>query len=134
MTEQTIPAPQSKKRSPLQRLGCGVLLVIWFAMLMLPCFLGILATQGQITISTGNAPGQELRIWLIMEPFERGLGISSASARYDGDNRFCLDTSVNYLMWAGNVEPSPYTECYERENANAAWTFISADSNEDDER
>jgi hypothetical protein len=112
---------QAPRRSPIRRAGCIVLLVIWFGILLLPCFLIMLAVQGEITISTGGAPGQQTRLWLVSEPDERGLGISSASAIQSAPDAVCVETSVRFYLWAGSSEPSVYCECYQRENADSAW-------------
>ncbi|MFN8565855.1 MAG: hypothetical protein U0703_30415, partial [Anaerolineae bacterium] len=57
--------PSKPRRSPLRRAGCIVALVIWFGILLLPCFLVVLAVQQEISIPTGGAPDQRLRLWLI---------------------------------------------------------------------
>jgi hypothetical protein len=114
------------RRSPLRRLGCVVGLVIWFTVLLLPCFLLILATQSEITISTGSAPGQQTRLWLISEADERGLALSTTSAWQDGENALCVQTDVRFLLWAGSSEPLSYCECYQRGSAGEAWSFTES--------
>ena len=77
--EAAVQTPIASHRSPLRRLGCGCALLFWFLLLLSPCVFIVLATQGQITFSQGDLPGQELRIWLIQEAKEQGLGISTTS-------------------------------------------------------
>lgn len=118
MTEeapQTSPPP--KPRSPLRRLGCIILLVIWFAVLLSPCLLIVLATQQEIVVSTGGAPGQQARLWLISEIDARGLAFSSASVSEQGESAICVQTDVRFFLWAGSAEPVSYCECYERDSA-----------------
>jgi hypothetical protein len=75
------------KRSPLRRLGCAVGLLLWAIIMISPCFLCVLATQGQITVTLGNAPDQQARVWLVNEARERGVGISWPTARYTQDQK-----------------------------------------------
>ncbi len=117
--------PSPRRRSPLRRLGCGIALVLWFLILLLPCGLFTLATQGQITISQGGLPGQEIRLWLIMEVEQRGLGISSTSAHGGDPNAVCLQTNVSYALWAGRAAPTTYCEGYERADSASPWALVS---------
>jgi hypothetical protein len=119
------PAPVRRRRSPLRRLGCGIALVFWFLVLLLPCALFTMATQGQITISQGGLPGQEIRVWLIMEIEQRGLGVSSTSVHGSDPNALCLQTNVSYLLWAGRADPTTYCDCYARPDAQNAWELVS---------
>jgi hypothetical protein len=122
----TIPeAPARQRRSPLRRLGCGIALVLWFLLLLLPCALFTMATQGQVTISQGGLPGQEIRLWLIMEIEQRGFGVSSTSVHGDDANALCLQTNVSYLLWAGREDPNTYCDCYARADADSAWELVS---------
>ncbi len=127
-SEPVLPvAPVPPRRSRLRRVGCGVILAIWFLLLLTPCVLVYLATQGEITISTGSVPGQELRLWLMTEDRNRGVGISSAAvAGGNGTTDICLQTDVRYLLWAGRGENASYCECYTRTSPDVAWTSAAA--------
>lgn len=122
MTE-TSPKP---RRSPLRRAGCIVALVIWFAILLLPCFLVVLAVQQEISIPTGGAPDQRLRLWLISEADERGLALSTASVHQQTATEICVQTDVRFLLWAGSAEPLSYCDCYERGGESAEWASTSS--------
>lgn len=113
------------KQSRLRRGGCAVLLVLWFLILLLPCFCLALATQGEIVIPQGGAPGQVIRVWTIMEADQRGLGVSSTSAQEQNANALCVETITHYLLWMGSEVPSTSCECYERASANAPWSTTS---------
>lgn len=126
VTVNTLPP----RRSPLRRIGCGLLLVIWFSILLLPCFLIVLAVQQEIVVSQGGAPGQQLRLWLISEADERGLGISTASVRQTSPNALCVQTNVRFLMWSGHDDPLAYCDCYERADEDAPWSSVSSASGE----
>ena len=99
------------QRSPLRRPGCVAGLILWFLALLAPCFLIMLAVRGEITITTGSAPDQLLRIWLIQEAKERGVGISNTSVQRDGET-ICVQTNVNFVLWRGEAQPTHYCECY----------------------
>jgi hypothetical protein len=126
------PSPPSRFRW-FARGGCALLTVVWFLILLLPCFFIVLASQQQITISQGGLPDQQIRIWLIMESAQRGLGFSStatypvkeAGLPTDG---VCLQTNVSYILWQGQGEASQYCECYSGSGDN--WTPIKSYSSE----
>jgi hypothetical protein len=83
-------------------------------LLLTPCLVIVLATRGEISISTGSAPDQELRIWLVMEARSRGLGVSNASL-HEQDSATCVQTDVQFWLWQGSEAPTSYCECYTRE-------------------
>jgi hypothetical protein len=99
--------------------------LIWFVLLLLPCFLIVLAVQQEIVISTGGAPGQQTRLWLISEADQRGLGISTTSTRQTTPNAICVETNVHFYLWAGKSDPSSYCDCYQRESADSPWSQTS---------
>ena len=125
------PIPEAPpRRSPIRRAGCIVALVIWFVILLLPCFLIVLAVQQEIVITTGSAPGQELRLWLISEADERGLGLSSASVYQSSANALCVETNVHFLLWTGHSDPVLYCDCYQRASASAEWAQTDSTAGE----
>jgi hypothetical protein len=115
------PVVKPKRRSPLRRIGCGILLVFWFALLLTPCFLITLAVQQEVRITTGPVPGQELRVWLIMEAETRGLGVSTGNVATQTETSLCLQTDIRYFLWQGSEAPVSYCECYQRSDASEAW-------------
>lgn len=119
-------SPSPPPRSRIRRLGCIVLLVVWFAILLLPCFMIALAVQREIVITQGDIPGQQIRFWLIMETRNRGIGISSASVIGDAETDVCVQTTVNYVLWQGTEnETSVYCECFTRDPSEAGWSLTS---------
>ncbi len=120
--ETSVPISEPRRRNPLRRVGCIIALVVWFLILLLPCFLIVLAVQQEIVISTGGAPGQQTRLWLISEADERGLGVSTTSTRQSNENAICVETDVHFYLWAGKSDPSSYCDCYQRENASTPWS------------
>jgi hypothetical protein len=117
--------PPPRKRGPLQRLGCGIALVLWFLLILSPCILFMLASRGELTLTLGSAPGQTARVWLVMEADERGLGYSwpTVHARDDG-RALCVQTDVSFALWQGQAEPISYCECYQRAAEDASWDFV----------
>ncbi len=122
------PIAAPRRRSPIRRAGCIIVVVFWFLILLLPCFLIVLAVQQEIVISTGSAPGQQTRLWLISEAEERGLALSTTSTRQSDENAVCVETDVRFYLWAGKSDPTSYCDCYQRENANASWSQASTAS------
>lgn len=119
--EQEEPVIVRKKRGPFARLGCALGLVIWAVLILSPCILVALAARGEISITTGDAPEQRLRIWLIMEAAERGVGISTASIHEQANGQTCVQTDASFLLWQGKADPVSYCECYQHETGSEDW-------------
>lgn len=121
-----VPASGPQKRHPLRRPGCVAALVLWFALLIvIPVALFMLLTQGQIVIPLGDAPEQEVRIWLLSEAQVRGFGIANAWQAARSETAVCVEHDVRFLLWMGEQAPSRYCECYARVDATADWSFLS---------
>lgn len=119
-TEESAPP----KAGCLRRLGCMGALVIWFIVMLFPCFVMALVFQKEISITTGELPDQRMRLWLVMEPRQEGLGFSNVSVTTDGA-RACMQTHVTFWLWEGEAEPSEYCECYLRDAENERWLLES---------
>jgi hypothetical protein len=133
MSEQPKPAKQPSliyinvppRRSPLRRIGCSILVVMWFIILLLPCFCFALALQGEISVQLGDVPGQSLRIWLLNESDQRGLGISRpVVSAHDG--QVCIQTQVSFVMWAGSATGTSFCDCYTRSDGETVWNLMSS--------
>lgn len=108
--EQSLPARRPPSVWRRVRLGC--FLIFWLLFILSPCLLVTLASVGQLSISQGVLPGQELRVWLIMEVDHRGLGFSGTALLSRGDQQ-CLQTDVRYWLWQGQQQPLSYCDCYQ---------------------
>lgn len=117
-----LPELTTTRRRPLRRVGCIIGLLLWVLLMVAPCGLFLLATQGQFTLSLGSAPHQEARLWLINEARVRGLALSLPSVHQTAANGLCVQVDTHFLLWAGSGEPATFCECYTRANANADWT------------
>jgi len=125
--EPTNEPMNQTRRSPLRRLGCIIALIFWFALLLVPCLLLVMATQGQIAVSQGSLPGQQIRVWLIMEADERGFGVSSTSAQQTDPNTACLQTNTRFLLWVGDADSLSYCDCYARDETASTWQTTSTE-------
>jgi hypothetical protein len=100
----------------LGRVGCGVLVVLWFLLLLTPCLVVVLLTQREIVLIHSDVPNDDFRIWLISEPRERGFAISNARRVSAANNAVCTLTDVRFIMWQGKGDPIHYCSCYTRQN------------------
>lgn len=117
-----VEAGASPRRHPLRRLGCGTVLILWFLLLLTPCFLLTLAVQQEIVITTGSLPGQQFRVYLISEAMQRGVVVSNSTiVGRQSENNACLETHVRYLLWTGSEESSTYCECFSRTGGENEW-------------
>lgn len=127
--------PQTKQlkfpvnRSRVRRIGCVLMTIVWFIVLLTPCFCITLATQGEIAIRVGNIPGNSYRIWLVNESRQRGLGISRPSLVTEAENsRQCIQTDVSFILWMGSQEATSYCECYTPGVGTSEWELASSQS------
>ena len=116
-------------QNPLGRLGCGLAVLLWFLILLLPCGMIYLATGGSIVIPNSNIPEPEqhprFEIQLVMEIENRGLKLNSSSIASETETQLCIANSVTYLLWesADSATNSQYCQCYERATSDAEWAY-----------
>lgn len=119
-------------RSPIGRFFFGVALVIWFAILLLPCAMFSLATTGTIRIPHINAPQPETQpffeINLLMSVEQRGLQFVRSVIVAGSDEQQCVETHVSYLMWFtdGTNENAIFCDCFAREQREGRWTLVDS--------
>lgn len=128
MTEQPPPI-QPPKRSLLNRIGCWILVVFWFILILTPACLLVLAIQGEIALWHGSgfpesASHPLLQAKLLMDADTRGLNITSSSLVDVAGDQTCVQTHVRYLLWQGRGQNVSYCDCYTRENTD--WTFVAS--------
>ena len=120
MTKPDSPA----RRNSLKRLGCLILLMLWFALLLLPCGLFYLAANGEIRLQHGDIPQSHahplLLISLVSEQNERGLRIEASHA-LAVEPGLCVETAVRFVLWqsSGGDQNARYCDCYTRGAADA---------------
>ncbi len=113
-----------KIRRVLRRIGCGILIVLWFMLLTLPCLAVVLATQHEIVLAHSDIPDDNFRIWLIQDARQRGIAISN-SRRVDGPNgAICTVTDGKFLMWQGQpADPPHFCSCYTHQDNT--WSSVA---------
>lgn len=137
MSEQEIEIIESETtqaKSPLRfakRLGCGILLVIWFAILLIPGAMFWLASGRQIQIPQADVPDPHqhplFQVNLIMDAQNRGLQFTQTSIHKIDDLNLCVQGNVNYLLWQSDdtATPATYCQCYERSSSESDWVFTT---------
>lgn len=117
------PSRPVRPKGLLRRISCGLGLVIWAILILSPCAFILIATQRDITIRLGDLPGQALRIWLIEEVGERGIGISTPLVIGDpASGTACVQVSSRFILWMGQGEPATVCECYARQGET--WEYL----------
>lgn len=120
------------KKSLPRRLGCWLLIVIWFLILLTPCGLFYLAANGEIRLDHSQIPEPHahprLLISLISESQDRGLRIESSTIKAVGDDsQLCVETAVTFLLWqsSGGNQNVQFCDCYRPAEADSAWQLDS---------
>src|SRR5258707_12355931 len=119
------PGGRLKIRRLLRRSGCGVLLVLWFALLTVPCFAIALVFQKEIVLTHSDIPNDEFRIWLIQDIHNRGVAVTNSRA-VDAPNGV-VGTVINggFFMWHGATAHSPpYCSCFSPQDQT--WSSLAA--------
>lgn len=113
-----------------RRIGCGVMLVLWFSALSLPFAMFWLGMGQSITIPRVGSPVADyplLEIRLIMEIENRGLQIKRTNTFDQTDSRICYQTVMNYALWQADDSGDPttsYCECYGYDAAGEQWNPV----------
>jgi hypothetical protein len=109
-----------------RRIGCGLLLVLWFGLLILgPCAVVTLISGNEIRLVHSDVPDDNtLRIWLIQQAHERGLGISTGYSVNPDANMVCTVTDTRFVLWLGEGQSSHSCACYTRQ-ANGSYNSQS---------
>lgn len=115
--------PQSR----VGRMGCGLLTILWFALLLMPCAMFVLATSGEIRLEHANIPEPQDHPWLSIslsvDAYNSGLKISRSWVAQDEGQQVCVETVTNYLRWRsdGTASTVVFCQCYER--SDTRWIF-----------
>lgn len=111
------------------RLGC---IVVWLPLILLPLFLLILATQGEVALWHNDRfpDGEEhpfLQAKLLMDIDTRGLNVTRSyiSSGNAEDTAVCVQTNVRFLLWQGEGTPVDYCDCYGRNAPAESWEFVA---------
>ena len=94
----------------LRRLAFVLLLFAWAVIMAFPVVAVLLATQNQLQI--GEEQGRRVRLFLLQEPEQEGIGFEWARpAEREGEAQ-CLQTSISYLMWVGEGQNVTFCQCF----------------------
>lgn len=119
--------------SPLRRLGCSAMLVIWFTLLLAPCALFYLAANREIRLWHREVPEPHahplLLLSLVSETDDRGLRFerSFVTSGRSSTTATCVETNVRFFLWqskSGNQDAN-YCDCYEQDDEQSAWELES---------
>jgi hypothetical protein len=95
----------------LRKLGYAALVILWLAVMLLPCAAFALAARGELEWKRGSDSD---RIWLIQERDEKGIGYHSQRLLSgDPSGPSCIRNSVRFFLWEGSAEgeSTDYCEC-----------------------
>jgi hypothetical protein len=141
MTEQSseinVEKQESSKtlfRSPstiFRRIAAGLMIVLWFAILLIPVGMFWLGTGGSISIPHRSVPEPEqhplFQINLIMDIRNRGLQFTRTSIVNIDEQNLCVQGNVDYLLWESDdtATSATYSQFYERADSEADWVFTT---------
>lgn len=102
----------SPSRRLFRNLGYTAAIIVWLAVMLLPCFAFALIARGELEWRRGEDSD---RVWLIQERDEKGLGYESQRL-FQTDattGAACIKTSVRFFLWEGsqNAQNADYCEC-----------------------
>ena len=86
-----------------------MVIIVWLFIMAFPVVAFTLSTRGQINL--GNEQGNHIRIFLLQEVDNEGVGFEWTRETRRSEN--CLTTSINYLMWDGEGEPVTFCQCFD---------------------
>lgn len=97
--------PDTEKR--ISRWAClpvGLIMLVLFILPILGCRL---IANGQI--EWGNPNGRQVRIFLLQDVDQEGIGIQRSRVRDQAGG--CIETAVTYWMWTGEAENRSTCQC-----------------------
>lgn len=114
------------------RIGCGVLLVVWVIVLLIPFGLFWLAVGNSIAIYRTNAPDRILypraELSLQMEIENRGFRWRTSRIFRPDDTNLYIQTNIRFLLWERGDDleiNTTYCDHFTRETPEADWQRTS---------
>lgn len=99
----------------------------WVLVLLIPFVFVLLAIRGEVTITLpGDVPDNQLRVWMVMEPRERGVAYSLPSVAARESLEMQIETNVRYLLWEGENENLNFCTVYTRADENTDWAYTES--------
>ena len=106
--------------------GCLISFLITLLPVCLIIGATVLVVREEITLKT--SPVGEIRLWLVREGNEQGVGLSTMQRVAGGEksDHVCYRSQVHFLLWRSLAveRQSTYCECYEFDGGR--WTFSGA--------
>lgn len=118
---------QARATHPLKRVVGGLLVVLWFTLLLTPCAFFYLAANGEIRIWHDDIPEPNahprLLVELVSEVDYRGLQLTRSYDVGISDQERCIQTDVTFYLWQSIEEDldTSYCDCYQRVDSDASW-------------
>jgi hypothetical protein len=109
------------------RMGCGLLTIFWFVLLLTPCGMFLLATAGEIRLDHADIPEPQghplISLSLSVDAFNSGFKISRSWIAQGEGQLTCVETITNYLRWRSDGTESTvvFCQCYRRDDTG--WIF-----------
>lgn len=115
----------------LRRGGCFLVVLLWLACMLTPCFFVTLAVRKEIVYSRSDIPDHQYRIFLIEDPDRRGIGVVRGGIKSGGEDEktACVAISVDYFLWESEGESVDYCNCYEKAGNEWVSTVVGGASN-----
>lgn len=118
---------QARTTHPLKRIVGGLLVLLWFTLLLTPCAFFYLAANGEIRIWHGDIPEPNahprLLVELVSEIDYRGLQLTRSYDVSASDQARCVQTDVTFYLWQSIEDDldTSYCDCYQRADREGAW-------------
>jgi len=105
-------------------------ILAFVAVASIPLLLVLLSMMGDFVFDVpGDFPNDEARVWMVMEPRERGVAYSVPGVVERTADTLRVETTVRYLLWEGTNEFIQYCQTYTRADENAAWAAAEMSTN-----
>lgn len=93
----------------LRRIVYFLIILVWLLVMLFPITAVFLSSRGQINI--GQNPQRHVRIFMVQEDDGDGIGLEWARKARQQPN--CTRTTVRYILWDGDADPSTFTQCFD---------------------
>lgn len=91
----------------LKRFGYATFFVVWLFFMCVPAFVGVVIVNGG-ELTWGDSPENQMRVFIMQEVGKEGMGFQWTRPINDTD---CLQTTVRYIMLAGEAENVSSCQC-----------------------
>jgi len=89
--------------------------ILWLLLMVLPMTAFLLAARGEIVL--GNNPGSHIRLFLLQDAQEQGVGLEWS--RLAGEEAGCFRNNVYYFLWEGEATNAAFCQCFDTDSGGA---------------